>query len=507
MSAINELISNDIRLPSPPSIAIRILEAAKNDGASYSELSKIIMSDPSLTAKTLKVANSSFYGLAQRVDSIKKALSILGLNAMKNIALSFVIANELRGHSEGGFDFDFFWKRSVTAAVAADLAAVSIGSKHDDAFVTGLLQDIGIAIFYFCRKNDYLKVLDEKRISESPVEVVENKIFGFDHQELGFEVLKKWGLPENIYMPIRYHHKVKDCPGNYEFITDVANISDKISSIYHGSHSSDKIAAINNIIGKKYKKSEGDIQDLIDSAANKSIEILSLFEIDPADLKPYSQILQEANEELGKLNLSFQHFLIKYKEARDRAEDLAGSLKVANEKLKLLALRDGLTGLYNHRHFQEQFDAEFERTLRYKKPLSLLMLDLDHFKKINDAYGHRIGDVVLKKIALLIEENVRKNDIVARYGGEEFAIIAPETDLKGAAVLAERIRISLEKTEIHSDSITIKATLSIGVAAYLPGKKVAKKSDLFDAADSALYESKRNGRNKLSMAIVTPENT
>jgi len=135
------------------------------------------------------------------------------------------------------------------------------------------------------------------------------------------------------------------------------------------------------------------------------------------------------------------------------------------------------------------------------------MLDLDHFKKINDAYGHRIGDVVLKKIALLIEENVRKNDIVARYGGEEFAIIAPETDLKGAAVLAERIRISLEKTEIHSDSITIKATLSIGVAAYLPGKKVAKKSDLFDAADSALYESKRNGRNKLSMAIVTPENT
>jgi diguanylate cyclase (GGDEF)-like protein len=506
MSAINKLVKNDIRLPSPPSIAIRILEAAKKDNASYDELSKIIMSDPALAVKTLKAANSSFYGLSQRVDSLKKALSVLGLDAMKNIALSFVIANEMRGHTEGSFDFDFFWKRSVTAAVAADLAASSIENKNDDAFVTGLLQDIGIAIMYFCRKDDYLKVLDKKRLSESAVEVVEKEFFGFDHQELGFEVLKEWGLPENIYMPIRYHHNITDCPGKYERSTDVVHISDKISSVYHGSHSSDKITAINNVLGEKYKKSQGDIQTLIDLAAKNSIEMLSLFEIDPADMKPYSQILQEANEELGKLNLSFQQFLIKYKEERDRAEALARSLKIANEKLSSLALLDGLTGLYNHMHFQEQLDREFERALRYKRPFSLLMLDLDHFKKINDSYGHRIGDLVLKKIAALIEENVRKNDIAARYGGEEFAIIAPETDLKGAAVLAERIRASLEKTEIPADSFTIKATISIGVATYVPGKKTATKSDLFDAADSALYESKRNGRNKLSMAIVTPEN-
>ena len=506
MGAINELVKGDIRLPSPPAIAIRILKAVKRDDASYDELTQLILSDPSLTAKTLKVANSSFYGLSQRVDSLKKALSILGLNAMKNIALSFVIASELRGHSEGSFDFDFFWRRSVTAAVAADLVASSIENKNDDAFVIGLLQDIGIAIMYFCRKDDYLKVLDEKRLSESPVEVVEKEFFGFDHQEVGFEVLKEWGLPENIYMPIRYHHKNTDCPGKYELSRDIVDISDKISSIYHGSHSSDKITAINNVLGGKYKKSQGDFQNLIDLAATKSIEILSLFEIDSADMKPYSQILQEANEELEKLNLSFQHLLIKHKEATHRAEALASSLKIANENLRSLALRDGLTGLYNHRHFQEQLDTELERALRYKRPFSVLMLDLDHFKKINDSHGHRIGDIVLKKIGALIEKQARKNDIVARYGGEEFAIISPETDLKGAAVLAERIRTSLEKMEIHADSVTVKATISIGVATYLPGKRAASKSDLLDAADSALYESKRNGRNKLSMAKASSEN-
>jgi len=505
MNAIGELIKDDIRLPSPPAIAIRILEAVKKDDASYDELSQIIWSDPSLAAKALKVANSSFYGLPQKVSSLKKALAIIGLNAVKNIALSFVIATELRTHSEGGFDFDFFWKRSVTAAVAADLGMISLNKKDDDAFVIGLLQDIGIAIMYFCRRDDYLKVLDEKRISQTPLEVLEKQFFGFDHQDLGSEVLKEWGLPEGIHIPIRYHHKNAAPPSEYDLRTDVVYISDKISSVYHGSNGSEKLRAVNNMLGDKYKKSETDIKSLIDLVANKSIEILSLFEIDPAGMKPYSQILQEANEELGKLNLSYEQLLIKYKEAKNRAETLADSLKIANEKLRSMAVRDGLTGLYNHRYFLDQLDAEFSRTLRYNRPFSLIILDLDDFKKVNDSYGHRIGDIVLKEISELILKNVRKNDVVARYGGEEFTVIAPETDLKSAAGLAERLRRSVEQAEIHADSVSIRVTISLGVATYLPGKKASTTYELLDAADSALYESKRAGKNKLNIAKVGPD--
>jgi diguanylate cyclase (GGDEF)-like protein len=134
------------------------------------------------------------------------------------------------------------------------------------------------------------------------------------------------------------------------------------------------------------------------------------------------------------------------------------------------------------------------------------MLDLDLFKKINDSYGHRVGDNVLQKISALLLKNVRANDIVARYGGEEFAIIAPETDLKGAAVLAERIRISVQDAEMRIDSVKIKITVSIGVATYLPGNRVVEKAEVLDAADSALYESKRNGRNKLSIAKMSSKN-
>ncbi len=132
-----------------------------------------------------------------------------------------------------------------------------------------------------------------------------------------------------------------------------------------------------------------------------------------------------------------------------------------------------------------------------------LTLDLDYFKKINDAYGHRTGDMLLQKISTLIQQQIRMGDIVARYGGEEFTIISPETDLKGAAVLAERIRTSIEQNEMQMDSTTIGVTISIGVATYLPDDHIPTKTELLDAADCALYTSKRNGKNKLSIAKLS----
>ena len=121
MTTITDFLKEDIRIPSPPSIAVRILDAVKKDETSFNELANIISSDPALAAKILMVANSSFYNLSSKIDSISKALSILGTNTLKNIALSFVIAKELRGTSEDRLDFDFFWRSALTSAVGADI--------------------------------------------------------------------------------------------------------------------------------------------------------------------------------------------------------------------------------------------------------------------------------------------------------------------------------------------------------------------------------------------------
>jgi diguanylate cyclase (GGDEF)-like protein len=502
MGAIDNLSKDNIRLPSPPGIAIRILETVKKDDAAFDELGEIIASDMALTARILKVANSSFYGVPYKVDSITKAVSILGLNALKNIALSFVIAESMRGQGQGKFDFQLFWKRAVTAAVAGELIASRISKKSDDTFITSLLQDIGVVIMYFCRSEDYMKVLDEKGATRSPVEVLERDYFGFDHQEIGAEILKDWGLPENIYRPIRYHHNNNGSPDECKVQSAILFLSDKISSVYHGTRCAERLQNVKKALGECYGISETDSEDLIDAVANKSIEIFSSFEIDKGNMKPLSQLLQEANEELSKLNLSYEQVAMELKQAKERAEKLAHELKGANEQLRELALRDGLTGLYNHRHFHVLLKDELERATRYKRPFALIILDLDHFKQVNDTHGHLVGDIVLKEVSSLVQQKVRHSDIVARYGGEEFVIVLPETDIKGAAILAERLRRDVEKAVISAMKARIEITISLGITAYTPGAVLKSNADVIAAADKALYHSKNTGRNKLSIANI-----
>jgi len=168
--------------------------------------------------------------------------------------------------------------------------------------------------------------------------------------------------------------------------------------------------------------------------------------------------------------------------------------------LKRENITDTLIGIYNRRHFDFKLIEEFERAHRYDLPLSLLMLDIDHFKKINDIYGHQTGDMVLKSLGQLILKNVRETDIVARYGGEEIAIITPHTSVKAATDLAERLCRKLESSPMipddkYNNRQSISITVSIGVAG-LDGEMLDEQS-LIKGTDEALYEAKRKGRNQV----------
>ena len=161
------------------------------------------------------------------------------------------------------------------------------------------------------------------------------------------------------------------------------------------------------------------------------------------------------------------------------------------------AVKDGLTGVYNRKHFNERIQSELSFALRHKSSLSLLIFDLDHFKKVNDTFGHQVGDKVLTEVAEKIQFTLREEDFFARYGGEEFAVLARDIDDIGARALGDRIRQIVQDMRITNEiGVRVPVTLSIGIATVTDGLKVSTE-EMIKCADDNLYRAKENGRNRV----------
>ena len=211
-----------------------------------------------------------------------------------------------------------------------------------------------------------------------------------------------------------------------------------------------------------------------------------------------------SDDELGVLTHSFNSMMralrsnqLEIENDRVRLEEKNEELQRANEILAQLSITDGLTKLHNHRYFQDHLTREIKRVSRTNAPLSLILIDIDDFKLLNDTHGHAAGDEVLVSLAAIMNDSARESDLIARYGGEEFVILMPNTDLAGAVHLAEKVRMTVESTRlIIGDSMKpIDVTISLGVALFNGNRR-----EFFAEADKALYQAKDTGKNCVIIA-------
>lgn len=170
------------------------------------------------------------------------------------------------------------------------------------------------------------------------------------------------------------------------------------------------------------------------------------------------------------------------------------AFEAANEQLAIISQTDGLTGLLNRKTWEDHFEKEFERLRRYEEDASVIIFDIDHFKKVNDGYGHPAGDEVIRQTARIVESCLRKTDIAGRYGGEEYIIFLPHTSAEDSIELAERIRTAIESTPAYYEKQEMNYTVSLGISGYVPS--LASPTAWIDTADQALYQSKQGGRNQ-----------
>ncbi len=478
-------------LPTLPAIAVQVLELTQKEEVDLSEIAKTITQDPALAGKILKTVNSSFYGRSHAVGTVSHALVILGLQAVKSLVLGFSLVSSLSKDRKKGFDHMRYWRRSIYGATAARVISAKLACvQQEEAFLSTLLADVGVLVLNNVLGEQYDEIY-KKIESHSQLTALEQASLGATHAEVSGYLVESWKLPPVLAVPIRFHHEPS---GAVEAplirLSEIIGLAGRCADVFVDEVPAAAVTDVRDQMLKSFNINASEVDAMFAEISLKTREIAKLFEINLGSPVDFAAILKQANEALIDITLQSQM--------------RATQLTEQNEILKVKATTDRLTGLTNRATLDEFLSEVFAKTAAEATALSLIMLDIDKFKSVNDTYGHQAGDSVLTAVGGMMKEMARATDMAARYGGEELVLVLPATTKAVAAGIAESLRRAIAGKAIQIDSTTIKVTASFGVATLEPGVPFTQPAHLLKAADLAVYKAKHSGRNNVKVFSIAP---
>jgi diguanylate cyclase (GGDEF)-like protein len=610
---LNRLKAAD-SLPSPSGTALAIMELVQQNDVTAQQVSQLVKVDPALSGRILRFANSAAFGARRPIADIQSAVMMMGIQAVRNFALSLsLIGNNNKGNCPG-FNYEIYWSQSLAVSVA--IAAITARERTvlpEESFTMGLLNDIGslaLATSWPDIYSECLRTAEGKQLL-----ALERERFAIDHNALTLLLLADWGFPAVFLDALKLSFDMKvtglnridqfarqlifarqlgcycvadetlrtallpdliaeadthalDEPTLLTFINEIivlwhewgtlidvktdmrqsslktvtpleatlsgldlllvdddpmmlTRLSKQLVAAGHKvATCRDGQSALKHIIEHgpqlvitdwRMKPMDGLAlcKTLRTSSFGKNLYLIMLTSTEEEDAlveafdagiddyvtKPISLRVLLARLRAGQRIITLQNEL--EQESKD-IQRYTLELAAANRRLKSMANTDILTDLPNRRYALNRLEQEAATALRSNHFMSVLMLDLDHFKSVNDTLGHDVGDQVLIHVANLMRETVRTSDVVCRLGGEEFLVIAPNTDNTTALLLAERIRNNIEKNQPKGLILRHPITVSIGVAGAMGAKPSWK--ELMKRADDALYLVKQRSRNGVQLA-------
>jgi diguanylate cyclase (GGDEF)-like protein len=476
-----------LSLPSPASLlAVQIVQAAARPSVSVNELVNTCQLDPAFVMRLLSRANSAAFAANRKVTSVQHAVSLLGVRGTRNLALASCVGEMAPSGSDG----DALLGLCLRRGIASKLIAQRTGTlAPEDGFCMGMLLDTGLLV----KASNNLKGASElARLPSATRCMVERAAGQEEHTRLGARLTKAWHLDDELVAAIAHHH---DVHAPRLALGAVGWLAERLAAVFEGGDvSRNRLAAVEG--GAQLGLSAHVVDELLKAIPTAVQEVAAEFQRDVGPQRDIDLLLRDANAALVEINRTYGELVAQLESLLKEKERLAQELEAANTKLTSLALTDGLTGLHNHRAFQSALTRELARADRERSPLSLVVLDADHFKQVNDTHGHPVGDAVLGKLAEILQRTIRVSDLAARVGGEEFALLLPDTDAEGALVVAERARSAVAQTVMQGPATEFQLTISLGIAMTRgPGCRGRERA-LYEAADTALYAAKQAGRNR-----------
>ena len=618
-------------LPSPQGVALALMRQTQKEGVNANEIAHTIKSDPALTGRILRAANtSSAFMLGRRpIVSIPDALVVLGLAAVRQLALGFSLVSTYQGGRCASFNYQRFWSHSLITAIAIQaLTTRTRVAPPEETFISGLLCNIGSLALATLYPQQYDRVLTQAHAA-SELSALEQSAFMMGHNDLTAALLADWGIPKVLTEPAYYHENPELAPyseGSRGYIlAHSLHIARYLADLCLAPEperrtmlprlfllgtrlgiESEVIIALSDQIVKQWQdwgqvlnvktedlvsfaelaralpapptvpSSSGAADDsthgiklrllavdddrtmlyLIEktlTAAGHTVftasngrealavaleqrpqliitdwympemdglsfckalretkigrgiyvviltgeedndQLVRAFEagVDDYMLKPINPKVLSARLRAGQRVIQLQQE-VEYD--REEIRRFAAELAMTNRRLQQAALMDPLTEIPNRRYAMDRIQQEWAAAQRSHHPLSCMMIDVDHFKLINDTYGHDTGDTVLRRMAEALKISARAQDVIARIGGEEFLVICPNTDLSAATQGAERLRKAVANVRVQAGTLSLQTTISIGVATMDSG--MLGPEAIIKAADQAVYAAKQAGRNR-----------
>jgi diguanylate cyclase (GGDEF)-like protein len=491
---LNDLKSKlkaSVNFPSPPAIAQQIIALAGDPHIDISQVAAAIGRDPGLAAKLLRVANSVLYSRQRKSTNLRQALIVLGLHGATTLALGFSLIGTYKGLKSNSLDYDRYWRRAILSASAAKcFGALQNAGAVDDIFLVALLQDIAILGVDRAAPDFYRDL--PRNASHREFQAHETARLGIDHAELGAWLLDYWKLPEPICRAVAWSHAPPI--GDRSTPTGIAACCVALGSecvdILLAPAAATDFAALAEHASEWLGIDPPAVAQVMGKIVAEIPEIERMFETKLLQADTASAILDQARDLLILRNLQTLGQVSGLPETNPKLE----ARTVAPQDAQL---RDSLTGLFNRGHLDLMLRREFQAATTGNWPLSVVLVDLDRFKGINEAYGREAGDSVLVTTAKTILSVARDTDCVARYGGEEFVIVLPGVASPGAQIFCERLMTRLRSTLHPIGVTTVTVTASMGLATHTSKTPFQRASHLIDAANRMVHTAKKSGRDRL----------
>ena len=469
--SITQRLQNCTTLPTLPAVALQVIALANSPDVHMRELCDTVARDPALTAKLLKVSNSAFYQSRRRPSNVREAVGLMGMRASIMIALSFSLAQAFRSQPGAALDMTLFWRRALLSALAARALGARRGFEYvDDLFTAALLQDVGVLAFASMMPDEYGPLYAGAADNDALLQA-ERAAFDCGHDEAGHWLLARWKLPDYLAQACLASHSLQPEPepGMHACVAASGPVADLM--LYPGNTA---VASRAAIAAARLGLDAAAISDALKRLAAEAPAMEALFDITLLRPSDTAAILAQAQE------LLVMHQVHEMREMEARSQ------------------RDALTGAHNRRHFEEVVRREFELSNRHGWPLTVALLDIDHFKSVNDTYGHQAGDMVLIAMVRTIMKELRQEDLFARFGGEEFALVLPGTPAAAAGKLLLRLKRVVSGLMVHHEQRLVTVTASFGMASHMDGERRFDTHEAFvKAADEALYAAKHAGRDRV----------